>query len=218
MQGTHIFQSDAKVEIDLESFVAEDHPLRRVDRVLDLAFVRELTAPCYSQFGAPSIDPEVFFQMLLLAYYNLAYRWFCRLSLDDAVADHSSIGRTRDRYGEAIFEAVFRHIVFLCKKDLVSQKCRVMTDATLIAADASLNSLIHNDADEADKEAECQQRARGLKDRSSARCVSNKTHKESTYVPMRRSTITTNATPVRQPIALTARQSRPQSLKNSLST
>ena len=66
MQGTHAFQADAKSEIDLESLVAEDHMLRTVDRVLDLAFVRELTAPCYSQLGAPSIDPEVFFRMLLV--------------------------------------------------------------------------------------------------------------------------------------------------------
>ena len=51
-----------------------------------------------------------------------------------------------------------------------------MTDATLIAADASLNSLIHNDTDEADKEAESQLRDRGLKDGSSARRVSNQTH------------------------------------------
>ena len=192
MQGTHAFQADAKSEIDLESFVAEDHMLRKVDRVLELAFVRELTAPCYSQLGAPSIDPEVFFRMLLVAYhygitsdrrlceevrYNLAYRWFCRLSLEDSVPDHSSIGRIRDRYGEAIFEAVFRQIVLLCqKKGLVAQECRVMTDATLIAADASLNSLIHNDPEEAAKEAVTQERDHGLKDASSARRISNQTH------------------------------------------
>jgi len=46
----------------------------------------------------------------------------------------------------------------------------------LIAADASLNSLVHNDTNEADKEVESQQQDRGLKDSSSARRVSNKTH------------------------------------------
>jgi hypothetical protein len=51
-----------------------------------------------------------------------------------------------------------------------------MTDATLTAADASLNSLIHNDTDEADKEAESQLRNRGLKDVSSARRISNQAH------------------------------------------
>jgi IS5 family transposase len=93
------------------------------------------------------------------------------------VPDHSSLSRTRDRFGEAIFETVFREIVFLCqKKGLVGKECRVMTDATLIAADASLNSLIHNDPEEAAKEAVTQERDHGLKDATSARHVSNRTH------------------------------------------
>ena len=109
--------------------------------------------------------------------YNLAYRWFCRLSLEDEVPDHSSLSRIRDRYGEEIFETAFRQIVALCKeKGLVAQECHVMTDATLIAADASLNSLIHNNPEEAEKEAATQQSNRGLKDSSSARRVTNQTH------------------------------------------
>ena len=64
MQGVHAFDPKATANIDLESFVAADHFLRRVDRVLDLSFVRELTAPRYAvQQGRPSIDPEVYFRM-----------------------------------------------------------------------------------------------------------------------------------------------------------
>ena len=197
MQGVHVFQSQTRTEIDLESFVEDNHLLRRVDRILDTSFVRELTASCYaSGLGRPSIDPEVFFRMLLVAYlygitsdrrlceeihYNLAYRWFCRLSLVDAVPDHSSLSRIRDRYGEEIFERAFEHVVTLCKqKGLVRQECRVMTDATLIAADASLNSLIHNDPDKAQQEAEAGQRCKGLMDSSSKRNVSNQTHRSRT--------------------------------------
>ena len=59
MQGVHAFEAKTKVSIDLESFVAADHFLRRVDRVLDLSFVRELTASRYAvQQGRPSIDPS----------------------------------------------------------------------------------------------------------------------------------------------------------------
>lgn len=151
MQGVHAFDPKATVNIDLESFVAADHFLRRVDRVLDLSFVRDLTAPRYAvQQGRPSIDPEVYFRMQLLAYffgvtserqlcedvyYNRAYRWFCRLSLTEDVPDHSSLTRIRDRYGAEIFESVFRRIVEQCKqKGLVKDACRVMTDATWIAA------------------------------------------------------------------------------------
>ena len=139
MQGVHAFDPKAKASIDLESFVAEDHFLRRIDRVLDLSFVRELTAARYADGqGRPSIDPEVFFRMQLVAYfygitkdrrlceevrYNLAYRWFCRLSLDDDVPDHSSLTRIRDRLGEEVFEAVFRRIVAQCQqKGLVKER------------------------------------------------------------------------------------------------
>jgi hypothetical protein len=70
MQGVHAFEPKTKASIDLDSFVAEGHFLRRIDGVLDLSFVRELTAPRYAvQQGRPSIDPEVFFRMPLVAYF-----------------------------------------------------------------------------------------------------------------------------------------------------
>lgn len=177
--------------------MAEDHLLRKIDRVLDLSFVRDLTASCYvSGLGRPSIDPEVFFRMLLVAYlygiagnrrlceevhYNLAYRWFCRLSLADDVPDHSSLSRIRDRYGEEVFETLFREVVKLCQqRGLVAQECRVMTDATLIAADAALDSLVHNDPQKAREETEAGQCEKGLMDSSAKRSVSNQTHRSRT--------------------------------------
>jgi transposase len=192
MQGVHAFDPKAKTTIDLESWVATDHPLRRVNDVLDLSFVRELTARCYAAGqGRPSIDPEVFFRIVLLGYLrgitkdrrlceeirdNLAYRWFCRLPLDEDVPDHSSFSRIRDRYGEEIFERVFRQIVALCRtKGLVKDECRVMTDATLIDADAGLESLVHNDPQQAKEEAQAR-RPRGMVDRSTRHQLTNQTH------------------------------------------
>ena len=159
MQGKHSFDPRAETVISLESFVPQDHFLRQVDRALDLSFVRELTARCYAdRLGRPSIDPEVYFRMQLVAYLygihserrlcqdiycNLAYRWFCRLSPQDDVPDHSSFTSIRDRYGEEIFQAIFCRIVALCKaKGLVNEECRVMTDATLIAANAATLSMV----------------------------------------------------------------------------
>ncbi|HUE14561.1 MAG TPA: transposase [Planctomycetaceae bacterium] len=133
------------VAVDLESLVHQDHLLRKADRILETSFIRKLTAACYvSGVGRPSIDPEVFFRMLLVAYlygiksdrqlcedvhHNFAYRWFCRLSLHDK-APHSFLSRIRDRYGEDIFEALFRRIVEMCqKRGLVGSQCRVMVAA-----------------------------------------------------------------------------------------
>ena len=112
MQGKHVFQPRTETVIDLKSFIAEDHFLRKVDRVLEMSFVRDVTAACYAVgMGRSSIDPEVFFRMLLVAYlyniisnrrlceevrYNLAYRWFCRLSLDDEVPRVHVVSTPRD--------------------------------------------------------------------------------------------------------------------------
>jgi len=189
MQGVQAFEPKAKASIDLESFVAEDHFLRRIDRILELSFVRELTAPRYvAEKGRPSIDPEVFFRMQLVAYfygittdrrlcdevrYNLAYRWFSRLPLDEDVPDRSSLTRIRDRLGEEVFETVFRRIVAQCQeKGLVKEHCRVMTDATLMAAAASLNSLVHHDPEQAKQEEEAQrQRRRTIDEKASRQLV-----------------------------------------------
>ena len=153
MQGVHDFDPKAKVSIDLESFIAEDHFLRRIDRVLDLSFIRELTAARCSPTGRvgrrsirkstsacscwrTSTGSRRTAASAKKSTDNLAYRWFCRLSLVDDVPDHSSLTRIRDRLGEEVFEAVFRRIVAQCQqKGLVKDPCRVMTDATLIAAE-----------------------------------------------------------------------------------
>jgi IS5 family transposase len=76
---------------------------------------------------------------------------------------------------------VFRQIVALCrKKGLVHDECRVMTDATLIAADASLNSLVHNDPGEAQREEEAQRQPRGMIDGEAQRKLSNESHRSRT--------------------------------------
>jgi transposase len=197
MQGLHVFDPRAVVAVDLESLVHDDHLLRKVDRILETSFIRKLTATCYaSGVGRPSIDPEVFFRMLLVAYlygiksdrqlcedvhHNFAYRWFCRLALHDKVPDHSSLSRIRDRYGEDIFEALFRRIVEICqKRGLVAPECRVMTDATLIAADAALDSLVHEDPEQARLEAESLQGRTKAVDPPPTRRISNQTHRSRT--------------------------------------
>jgi hypothetical protein len=92
---------------NLEAHVP-DHLLRGIDRFLDLSELRRHLASFYSHTGRPSIDPELMIRMLLVGYcfgirserrlceevhLNLAYRWFCRLWLEDTVPDHSSFSK-----------------------------------------------------------------------------------------------------------------------------
>ena len=107
MMGQHNGTQDRLFySFNLDAHVPADHLLRGIDRFLDLAELRQQLAPFYSHTGRPSIDPELLIRMLLVGYcfgirserrlceevhLNLAYRWFCRLGLEDAVPDHSSV-------------------------------------------------------------------------------------------------------------------------------
>ena len=73
---------------------------------------------------------------------NLAYRWFIGLSLEDDMPDHSSLTRIRDRFGEVIFKEVFERVIQQCQKVGLVKGKRIIADATLIEADASLDSMV----------------------------------------------------------------------------
>jgi transposase len=83
----------------LDEVVPDDHRVREIAGVLDLSWVRAELASYYSTIGRPSIDPVLMIRMLILGYVfairseraicrevqvNLAYRWFCGLSIEDS--------------------------------------------------------------------------------------------------------------------------------------
>ena len=141
-------------EFDLDRHVPADHVLRQIDRFVDLSDIRSVLAPYYSSTGRPSVDPELMIRMLLVGYcmgirserrlcdevhLNLAYRWFCRLDLNDAVPDHSTF--SKNRHGRFRDSDLFRHLF-----DTVLTRCITEglvggddfgVDASLIKADAS---------------------------------------------------------------------------------
>src|SRR3546814_3728566 len=97
-------------EFLLESHVPAGHMLRSIDRFVDLGEIRSRLAPFYGSTGRPSVDPELLIRMLIVGYccgirserrlceevhLNLAYRWFCRLSLEGDVPDHSTFSKNR---------------------------------------------------------------------------------------------------------------------------
>ncbi|HBS31522.1 MAG TPA: IS5/IS1182 family transposase [Parvularcula sp.] len=141
-------------QFNLDEAVPADHLLRKIDAVLDLSGLRTQLAPFYSHTGRPSIDPELMIRMLLIGYccgirserrlceevsLNLAYRWFCRLGLEDKVPDHSAFSRARHgRFRDAdLLRSVFESTVKTCMdKGLVGGE-GFATDASIIRADAN---------------------------------------------------------------------------------
>ena len=155
MMGERVGSQDRLFyEFCLEDRIPADHLLRKIDVVLDLSWLRAELAPYYSHTGCPSIDPELLIRMLLVGYcysiqserrlcqeveMNLAYRWFCRLGLEDRVPDHSSFsvnrhGRFRD---SDILRTVFEEVVCGCMKAGLVGGEGFAVDASVIEADAS---------------------------------------------------------------------------------
>ena len=155
MMGQHGGNQDRLFySFNFDAHVPADHLLRGIDRFLDLTELRQHLAPFYSHTGRPSIDPELMVRMLLVGYcfairserrlceevhLNLAYRWFCRLGLEDAVPDHSSFSKNRHgRFRDSdAFRQLFESVVERCiAEDLVGGEGFAI-DASIIRADAN---------------------------------------------------------------------------------
>jgi transposase len=137
----------------IEDHVPEDHLLRSIHRCLDLNAFRQHLEPFYSPIGRPSIDPELMIRMLIVGYcfgirserrlceevhLNLAYRWFCRLSLDDQVPNHSTFSKNRHgRFRESeAFRYLFESVLQRCMAEGLVRGEGFATDASIIKADA----------------------------------------------------------------------------------
>src|SRR6478609_8616683 len=88
----------------LEEVVPDDHQVRAIASVLDLSWVYGELSPLYPTLGCPSIDPVLMIRMLILGYAiglrserllcrEVEGRWFCGLSIEDNIPDHSVFSR-----------------------------------------------------------------------------------------------------------------------------
>jgi transposase len=138
----------------LADAVPDDHPIREIAAVLNLKWVYAELAPHYSRMGRPSVDPVLMLRMLLIGYLfairseralcrevkvNLAYRWFCGLSIEDKIPDHSAFCRARnERFRDSnLFRQVFERVVEDCIAAGLVGGEGFAVDASLIAADAN---------------------------------------------------------------------------------
>jgi transposase len=152
-------QSRLFYSFNLDEHVPARHLLRGIDQFLDLSDLRAYLAPFYSHTGRPSIDPELMIRMLIVGYcfgirserrlceevhLNLAYRWFCRLGLEDVVPDHSTFSKNRHgRFRESdAFRHVFETVVQRCVDEGLVGGEGFAIDASVVEADAAQASGI----------------------------------------------------------------------------
>lgn len=167
MQGRKAFEEKLFTNFQLTERVPADNFYRRLSEILDLRFLRKLTARYYGTEGQESIDPVVFFKLILVGYLEnlgsdrriittasmrLDILFFIGYNLDEPLPWHSTLSRTRQLYGEDVFKDLFKTVLRMCiEKGMVSGR-RQAVDSALIKANASMDSIaekeIMQDADD----------------------------------------------------------------------
>jgi len=146
----------------LDEAVPDDHPVRGIACVLDLSWVHAELAPFYPRTGRPSIDPELMIRLLIIGYVfairseralcrdvrvNLAYRWFCKLGIEDGIPDHSVFSRARhERFRQSdALRRVFEGVVARCIAAGLVGGEGFSIDASLIRADVDKKKRLPGD-------------------------------------------------------------------------
>lgn len=143
--------------VSLEQRVPETHILRKISKAIDFEFIYKEVADRYGRNGNVSVAPPVIVKlMLLLVLYNvrseremmetlpvrLDWLWFLGFDIDDEIPDHSVLSKARTRWGVEAFKSLFERVVGQCVMEGLVDGKKLFTDASLIKADASENSVI----------------------------------------------------------------------------
>src|SRR5215218_7493121 len=154
MQGKKRYSEKLFTSFQLSAHVPEDNFYRRLKDVLELHWLYKATETYYGSEGQKSIDPVVFFKLILIGYLeNLAsdrrimqtvgmrlhMLLFLGYDLDEQLPWHSTLSRTRQLYGEDVFKELFVTVLKQCiEQGMVAGKRQTM-DSVLVKANASMD-------------------------------------------------------------------------------
>ena len=160
MQGKKIYQEKLFTQIQLSELVPEDNLYRRLKNILDMQWLYKATAKYYGTEGQISIDPVVFFKLILIGYLEnqpsdrrimsmasmrLDMLYFIGYDIGELLPWHSTLSRTRQLYGEEEFRQLFREVLKQCiEKGMVDGR-RQAVDSALIKANASMESVVERE-------------------------------------------------------------------------
>jgi transposase len=160
MQGKKHLSEKLFLSFQLSERVPVENFYRRLKDQLDLQFVYKSTKKYYGTEGQQSIDPVVFFKLILIGYLEnlnsnrkiidhskmrLDILYFLGYDLDEDLPWHSTLSRTRQLYGEEIFQEIFSKVLGLCvQKGMLSGR-RQAIDSAYIKANASMDSLVEKE-------------------------------------------------------------------------
>lgn len=160
MQGKKQLSPQLFYQASLEQLVPQDNFYRKLNRCVDLKYLYQATSGYYGREGNESIDPVVFFKILLVGYLNnlnsdrallrycadsLSIRLYLGYDLDEELPWHSTISRTRQLYGEDVFLELFRQVLKRCVDKGMVRGRRQCVDSAFVKANASMDSLIEKE-------------------------------------------------------------------------
>lgn len=129
MQGKKIYQEKLFTNFQLSDRVPQDNIYRKLKETLDFSFLYTATSKYYGSEGQKSIDPVVFFKLLLVGYLEnqpsdrriissasmrLDILYFIGYDIDEELPWHSTLSRTRQLYDEEIFRELFKKVLKQC--------------------------------------------------------------------------------------------------------
>ena len=160
MQGKKRYSEKLFVHFQLSDRIPEDNFYRQLDNAVDLKFLYQSTASFYGDEGQQSIDPVVFFKLMMVGYFEnlssdrriittasmrLDILYFIGYDIDEPLPWHSTLSRTRQLYGEEIFLQLFQKVLSLCVQQGMVRGKRQAIDSAFIKANASLDSLLEKE-------------------------------------------------------------------------
>lgn len=144
--------------IILEERVRKNHPLRRINELIDFEFIYKEVHDRYESKGNVSVPPPVILKlMLLLVFYNvrserelmetvperLDWLWFLGYDLDSEIPNHSVLSKARNRWGVEAFQRFFERNVWQCVEAGLVDGSKLFMDSSLVQTDASNNSVVN---------------------------------------------------------------------------
>ena len=145
------------IGINIEKRVRENHPLRKVDKLIDFDFAYDEVKDLYGNNGNVSVPPPIILKlMLLLLFYNVRserelmdtlpermdWLWFLGYDLDSEIPNHSVLSKARRKWGADVFRGFFERIVLQCAEAGLVDGRKIFVDSSLVDANASNSSVL----------------------------------------------------------------------------
>ena len=145
------------IGINIEKRVRDNHPLRKVEKLIDFDFAYNEVKDLYGNNGNVSVPPPIILKlMLLLIFYNVRserelmdtlpermdWLWFLGYDLDSEIPNHSVLSKARKKWGLDVFQRFFERIVLQCAEAGLIDGRKIFVDSSLVDANASNSSVL----------------------------------------------------------------------------